>query len=103
VHIGIVYSDQSFPGQNSVKARCAGHGAIPFGVAYGLQGTDSNPIPSVEYFAHELLSSAYEKTDVQQTNRVLCGFAMLTLGPDSISEQFIDQTGVVRWSKTTEL
>jgi len=103
VHNGIVYSDQSFPGQNGVKARCAGHGAIPFGVAYGLQNADGTTVPSVEYFAHELLSSAYEKTDTQQANRVLCGFAMLTLGPDSINEQFIDQTGEVRWSKTTSL
>ena len=103
VHNGIVYSDQSFPGQNGVKARCAGHGAIPFGVAYGLQNADGTTIPSVEYFAHELLSSAYKKTAIQQANRVLCGFAMLTLGPDSISEQFIDQTGIVRWSKTTSL
>jgi hypothetical protein len=103
VHNGIVYSDQSFPGQKGVKARCAGHGAIPFGVAYGLQNADGTSIPSVEYFAHELLSSAYEKINTQQANRVLCGFAMLTLGPDSINEQFIDQTGVVRWSKTTSL
>jgi hypothetical protein len=42
-------------------------------------------------------------TDTQQANRVLCGFAMLTLGQDSINEQFIDQTGKVRWSKTTAL
>ena len=103
VHNGIVYSDQSFPAQNGVKARCAGHGAIPFGIAYGLQNADGANIPSVEYFAHELLSSVYEKTNIQQANRVLCGFAMLTMGPDSISEQFIDQTGVVRWSKTTAL
>jgi Calcineurin-like phosphoesterase len=103
VHNGIVYSDQSFPAQNGVKARCAGHGAIPFGVAYGLQNADGTNKPSVEYFAHELLSSAYENTDVQQANRVLCGFAMLTLGPDYIKEDFIDQTGAVRWSLTTAL
>ena len=99
----VVYSDQSFPAQNGVKARCVGHGAIPFGIAYGLQNGDGTNKPSVEYFAHELLSSVYENTDVQQANRVLCGFAMLTLGPDSISEQFIDQTGMVRWSQTTAL
>lgn len=104
VHNAVVYSDQSFPAQNGgVKARCVGHGAIPFGVAYGLQNADGSNIPSVEYFAHELLSSVYEDTDVQQSKRVLCGFAMLTLGPDSISEQLIDQTGVVRWSQTTAL
>ena len=103
VHNGIVYSDQSFPAQNGVKARCAGHGAIPFGVAYGLQNAGGTTIPSVEYFTHELLSSVYENTDVQQANRVLCGFAMLTLGPDTINEQFIDQTGEVRWSQSTAL
>ena len=103
VHNAVVYSDQSFPAQNGVKARCVGHGAIPFGVAYGLQNADGTNIPSVEYFAHELLSSVYEDTDVQQAKRVLCGFEMLTLGPDSINEQLIDQTGVVRWSQTTAL
>jgi hypothetical protein len=103
VHNGIVYSEKSFPGQNGVKARCNGHAAIPFGVAYGLQNADGSTIPSVEYFAHELLSSVYPNTDVQQANRVLCGFAMLTLGPDSINEQFIDQTGEVRWSQPTAL
>jgi 3',5'-cyclic AMP phosphodiesterase CpdA len=86
-----------------VKARCAGHGAIPFGVAWGLQNPDGTNKPSVEYFAHELLSSAYERIDLQQTNRVLNGFAMLTIGPDTIKEEFIDQTGAVRWSQTTAL
>lgn len=103
VHNAMVYSDTSFPAQNGVKARCAGHGAIPFGVAWGLQNSDGTNKPSVEYFAHELLSSAYENIDLQQTNRVLNGFAMLTIGPDTIKEEFIDQTGAVRWSQTTAL
>jgi len=98
IHNAVVYSDQSFPGQNGVKARCAGHGAIPFGVGYGL--TDANGVnkPSVEYFAHELLSSAYPNTDAQQSNRVLNGFAVITLSGDSILEEFVDQTGGVNWS-----
>jgi hypothetical protein len=103
IHNGIVYSDQSFPAQNGTKARCAGHGAIPFGIAYGLQNPDGSNKPSVEYFSHELLSSAYENTDAQQANRVLNGFAMLTLKSDSIVEEFIDQTGAVRWSQTTSI
>ncbi len=103
IHNAMVYSDKSFPAQNGVKARCAGHGAIPFGVAWGLQNPDGTNKPSVEYFAHELLSSEYENTDLQQVNRVLNGFAMLTIGPDTIKEEFIDQTGLVRWSQTTVL
>lgn len=103
VHNAVIYSDQSFPAQNRVKARCVGHGAIPFGVGYGLQNADGTNKPSVEYFAHELLSSAYEKIDPQQANRVLNGFAMMTIGPDSIKEELIDQTGAVRWSVTNSI
>ena len=57
--------------------------------------------PSIEYFAHELLSSAYPNTDARQANRVLNGFALLTLSADSLTEEFIDQTGVVRWKLET--
>jgi hypothetical protein len=64
VHNAMVYSDQSFPAQNGVKARCAGHGAIPFGVAYGLQNPDGTNKPSVGYYAHELLSSVYSNRRV---------------------------------------
>ena len=103
VHNAMVYSDQSFPAQNGVKARCVGHGAIPFGIGYGLQNADGTNKPSVEYFAHELMSSVYENIEAQQANRVLNGFAMLTIGPDSIKEEFIDQTGTVRWSATNPL
>ena len=49
------------------------------------------------------MSSAYDSTDAQQGNRVLNGFAMLTLTPDSISEEFIDQTGTKRWSNPTPM
>ncbi len=103
IHNGIVYSDQSFAAQNGTKARCVGHSAIPFGVGYGLQNPDGSNKPSIEYFAHELLSSAYANTDAQQANRVLNGFALLTLKADSIAEEFIDQTGTVRWSQTTPI
>jgi len=103
VHNAMVYSDSSFTAQNGVKARCAGHGAIPFGLAWGLQNPDGTNKPSITYFAHELLSSEYQNIDLQQSKRVMNGFAMLTIGPDSIKEQLIDQTGTERWSQTTAL
>jgi hypothetical protein len=103
VHNAIVYSPQSFPAQNGVQARCVGHGAIPFGVGYGLMDQNGDNKPSIEYFAHELLSSEYSNTDAQQSNRVLNGFAAITLSADSILEEFIDQTGGVNWSKTTQI
>ena len=102
IHNAIVYSAQSFPAQQGVNARCVGHGAIPFGVGYGFVDQNGANKPSVEYFAHELLSSAYPNTDAQQVNRVLNGFALLTLSADSITEEFIDQTGLVRWMQTTQ-
>ena len=37
-------------------------------------------------------------TDAQQSNRVLNGFAVITLSGDSILEEFVDQTGGVNWS-----
>lgn len=101
VHNAIVYSDQSFPAQQGTFARCVGHGAIPFGVGYGLQNSDGSNKPSIEYFAHELMSAAYPHTDAEQSKRVLNGFVMLTLSLESITEEFIDQTGTVRWSLTT--
>jgi hypothetical protein len=101
VHNAMVYSNTSFPSQNGVKARCVGHGAIPFGVGWGLQNPDGTNKPSIEYFAHELLSSVYDSTNAQQAKRVLNGFAMLTIRSAEIEEQFFDQTGAVRWSQTT--
>ena len=100
IHNAIVYSAHSFPAQQGVQARCVGHGAIPFGVAYGLQNPDGSNKPSIAYFAHELLSSVFPHTDVQQANRVLNGFMLLTLKADAITEELIDQMGVVRWSQT---
>src|SRR6185437_9861000 len=99
----MVYSDTSFPAQNGVKARCVGHGAIPFGLAWGLQNPDGTTKPSVTYYAHEPLSTMYDNTDLQQSKRVMNGFAMLTIEPDSIIEQLLDQTGTERWSQTTAL
>jgi len=103
IHNGIVYSDQSMAGQAGTKGRCSGHGAIPFGVAYGLQNADGSNNTTIDYFAHELLTSAYDNTDTQQTNRVLNGFTLLTIGGDSIKEEFYDQTGAVNWSETTPI
>lgn len=103
IHNAIVYSAKSFAAQNGVNARCVGHGAIPFGVGYGLMDQNGVNKDSIEYFAHELLSSAYPNTDAAQANRVLNGFALLTLASDHIKEEFIDQTGVVRWSQTTPM
>ncbi|HEX3130241.1 MAG TPA: hypothetical protein VH394_23095, partial [Thermoanaerobaculia bacterium] len=95
IHNGIVYSDQSVAG--TTRVRCIGHGALPFGSAYELQSGGSI-IPSVTYFANTLLSSKFSNTTLQQQNRVLNGFAVLTLGPNGVQEALYDQTGALVWS-----
>lgn len=86
VHNGIVYSPTS--AGSSTKCRCVGHGALPFGSAYGL-----NNNTNVTYYAN----TALPKGDEQQKNRVLNGFALVTLGNGTIQETFYDQQGNVAW------
>ena len=100
LHNGIAYSDQSITGP-STYGRCVGHGAFPFGLAYGLLSDSddpgSAPIPSVDYFAHTPIKSP----TVKQQKRVYNGFAMITLGADSLKEAFYElgSRGAV-WEKT---
>jgi len=86
IHNGIVYTERSLAG--STLARCCGHGGLPFAKAYGLEGPDGKPIPSVDYFAQTKLAP----TNVPpQTYRVLNGFATVLLEKGKITEQFYEQ------------
>lgn len=80
VHNGIVYTADAVHGSKT-KARCVGHGAIPFGSAYGL--TDA----PVSYFAN----TPYPNPTLQQEARVLNGFALLTFNGDTLTEAFYEQ------------
>jgi calcineurin-like phosphoesterase family protein len=97
IHNGIVYSDQSAAGA-ATKARCVGHGGLPIGSASALQ-RNGRPIASVLFFAN----TPFPNPDPDQVNRVLNGFALLTISPDSITEQFFDQTGDIAWSQVSPL
>ncbi len=78
IHNGIVYSDKSAAGPE-VKIRCVGHGAIPFGKAWGLEGAGC-----VDYFAH---------TAIPNSLRVRNGFATIRLTTDGgITERFYETT-----------
>ncbi|HKN28963.1 MAG TPA: metallophosphoesterase [Roseiarcus sp.] len=92
IHDGVVYAQQTATG--NILARCAGHGALPFGDAYGLHDKQGNPVPSVVYYAHTRLSS----DDPRQKNRVLNGYAVLKFTTDSVTETFYDQTGSKAWT-----
>ncbi len=81
IHDGIVYSNQSKAG-SAVKVRCVGHGAIPFGTAWGLEPL---PNPRVEYFAH---------TPIDGSIKVRNGFAIIELTNDGeLTEKFYETTG----------
>lgn len=81
IHNGIVYTDKSEAG-SAVKVRCVGHGAIPFGTAWGLEPL---PNPRVHYFAH---------TPIDGSVKVRNGFATITLTSDGgMTEKFYETTG----------
>ncbi|MGZ3763201.1 MAG: metallophosphoesterase family protein [Mucilaginibacter sp.] len=85
LHNGIVY-DAAALGNSGIfnqfgavpNLRCFGHAAIPFGKAYGLDGS-----PVANYFSQTPMPDP----DTAQLNRVLNGFAMVTLQPGGITEQ----------------
>jgi hypothetical protein len=82
IHLGLVYGDQSAvsnaSSKGTIKARCVGHSAIPFGSPWGLS-TGNNIIDFIA------------DTAVTGSSLVENGLAMLTLGSDgSIKEQFFN-------------
>ena len=85
IHNGIVYSSGSVAGSGT-KARCVGHGAIPFGKAYGIGAGQT------DYFAQTPYSNFATPTE-QQKNRVLNGFAMLNFDTrtGTMTEAFYEQ------------
>lgn len=95
VHNGIVYSSGSAVG-GITNARCVGHGAIPFGKAYGISTAQT------DYFAQ----TPYPNPTLQQQNRVLNGFSTLTLDAtkSTLSEAFYEMNNTVPvWTSLTSL
>jgi len=85
VHAAVVYQNHDPAGRN-VACRCCGHGGLPWGHATEL---DNNP--NVIW---------YEKrpaNDPDTPQRVLNGFAVLSLAGPNIQEVFYDETGGVAW------
>lgn len=83
LHAGMVYNTTALTG--NVCCRCAGHGALPWGVAPDLAN------PNVAW---------YEKrsaNDPEIPDRVLNGFAALYLDGPEIKEVFYDENGGVAW------
>ncbi len=92
VHNGIAYAARSpageasgAPGIDGINARCAGHGAIPFGRGSSLlEGDTDEPIDGVSYVANTPVGGG----SIRRRN----GFATLTLDATnrSVSERFYE-------------
>lgn len=94
IHNGIVYNNLSKAGEykcpsgESPQLRCVGHGAIPFGKGTGLHQGGQN-IPGITYFAQTPMPNSSTPSQLLDL-RVLNGFALITLTPAGISEQFYE-------------
>ncbi|WP_248746619.1 metallophosphoesterase [Pseudomonas sp. MWU12-2037] len=82
LHNGIVYAEQG-----GLRARCAGHGAIPYGVTSELDGNE-----------RVLFSEVQNAMDDEYPERVLNGYAKVRLSGENIIEEFIGEDGSVRWA-----
>jgi hypothetical protein len=100
IHNAMVYDDQNAVTKNyktpsgaASQLRCAGHASIPFGNAYSYANNQN-----MLYYAKTLMPNP----DPRQTNRVLNGYAVLTLTPTGIQEDFYevspDGTVTKAWS-----
>lgn len=85
-HLGVVYKPS---GPAGVLCRCCGHGALPCGRASVLANS-----PNVVWHEDRLAN------DPDIPERVLNGFAMLTLDGPSIREVFYDEKGGVAWASS---
>ncbi|MBL4615063.1 MAG: metallophosphoesterase [Magnetovibrio sp.] len=89
LHLGVAYNENSILGATGTTCRCVGHGAIPYGNAYGM---DTN---NVDYYAHTPLKDG--------SKQVQNSFAMLTLNVDgTLSETFYEVTEVGGYTKAWE-
>ena len=83
---GHLHNAICYQANGGFHGRCIGHGAIPYGTATELEND-----PSVLWYEKELAN------DPDYPERVLNGFARVTLNGDVLDEQMIGEDGSVRW------
>jgi hypothetical protein len=89
MHAGVAYSAQNV-GTSAIQCRCCGHGALPCGPASTLQHN-----PKVVW--HECRSAG----DPDISDRVLNGFALISLQGQTMTEKFYDENGHIAWPPST--
>jgi len=90
IHNGIVYNGvgRQPEGRNHTKCRCVGHGAIPFGLAWGLEKYRGDGKPIAHFSTKSRGSSG---------NELMNGFATLELDKEDIAERFFTEDGSRAW------
>lgn len=108
VHNAIVY-DNLFDSRTrrrfATKGRCCGHGAIPFGNAWGLEDANGKRLPNILYYAHTPDPDLPHTGGPNPANpRVRNGYALVTLHTDGGFSEAFYETGAPqplfqrRWS-----
>ena len=83
VHNAIVYKALGKDGSIPTLGRCCGHGAIPFGNAWGLQDSAGSTLPNIAYYAHTPDPELPDTSGPNPPNpRVKNGYALVTLRRD---------------------
>jgi hypothetical protein len=96
VHNGIVYDALFEKGTNPVgtRGRCCGHGAIPFGNAWGLEEKGGKTNPNILYYAHTPDPDLPDTSGPRPANpRVRNGYALVTLHGDGGFTEAFYETG----------
>jgi hypothetical protein len=99
VHNAIVYDTLTDatavpPTVYPTLGRCCGHGAIPFGNAWGLQDASGNNLPNIVYYAHTPDPDLPDTGGSDPCNpRVRNGYALVTLQQDGGFTEAFYETG----------
>lgn len=88
LHNGIVYNPI-----DNFHGRCAGHGAIPYGNAIEMQDK-LGALKTLAWFETQLAK------DGNYPERVLNGYAVVTLNDKVLTEKMMGEDGSVRWEGT---
>lgn len=89
VHAAIGYAPIVINSGRSVRARCVGHGGVPY-APYDAASSYGNGSMSVEFTETE------SAEDPNEERRALNGFMLLTFDGSSLREEFRDENGNVR-------
>lgn len=99
VHNGIVYDKlRDFNSKPVItyptKGRCCGHGAIPFGKAWGLEDKHGKQLSNILYYAHTPDPELPDTSGTKPLNpRVRNGYALVTLHSDGGFTEAFYETG----------